>query len=165
MALAGQQLATSRAPATALAHRGHLCRHDLGLQRRGEPLYLLQPEPEASQAGRLATLDPGNLGLRRHPGLQLRHQLHPPHQLRHRPPPPPPAPPRHPPPPPPPRPPPPPPPPPATPASAPAPLPSLPQARSLPDWRPGDPAPHGFACSRSRPGCSASGLRSSAVAD
>ncbi len=85
MALAGQLLVTSRAPAAALAHRGHLCRHHLGLQRCGEPLHLLKPEPEVSKAGRLVTLDPGNLSFRRHPRLQLRDQPHPPHQSRHRP--------------------------------------------------------------------------------
>ncbi len=89
MALAGQPSPAGRAPATTLARHGHLRRHDLGLQRRREPLRLLQPEPELGETGLLFAFDPGDLGLGRHARPQLRDQLHPPHQLRHRPPPPP----------------------------------------------------------------------------
>jgi hypothetical protein len=55
----------------------------------GEPLRLLEPEAELGPAGLLVALDAGELGLGRHAELQLRDQLHPPHQLRRRPPPPP----------------------------------------------------------------------------
>jgi hypothetical protein len=89
VALAGQRLTAGCTPAAALANGRHLRRHDLGLERGGEPLRLLEPEAELGWTGLLATHDPGDLGLGRHAGLQLRHQLHPPHQLRHRPPPPP----------------------------------------------------------------------------
>jgi hypothetical protein len=61
MALAGQHPPTAGAPAAALARRGHLRRHDLGLERRREPLRLVKPETEVSQAGLLAALDPGDL--------------------------------------------------------------------------------------------------------
>jgi hypothetical protein len=84
--LAGQQSVTSRTPAAPLARGGHLRRYDLGLQRRGEPLHLLEPEAKVGQSDLLATLNAGDLCLGHHPGLQLRDQLHPPHQLRHRPP-------------------------------------------------------------------------------
>ncbi len=86
VALAGRHLPAGRAPPAALAHGRHLCRHDLGLERRREPLRLVEPEPEVGQAGLLVALDPCDLGLGRHAGLRLRDQLDPPHQLRHQPP-------------------------------------------------------------------------------
>ena len=85
MALAGQPSSTGHAPATTLARHGHLCRHDLSLERRCELLRLIEPKPELGQAGLLIALDASNLGLRHHAGLQLRNQLHPPHQFRHQP--------------------------------------------------------------------------------
>jgi len=68
VALAGQRSVASRASAAPLARGGHLRRHDLRLQRRGEPLRLLQPEPELGEAGLLFAFDPGDLGLGRHVG-------------------------------------------------------------------------------------------------
>ena len=56
MALAGQPSSTGQAPATTLARHGHLRRHDLSLERRCELLRLIEPEPEFSQADRLAAL-------------------------------------------------------------------------------------------------------------
>jgi len=53
-----------------------LCRHDLSLQRRCEPLRLGELKPKLSQAGPLITLEARNLHLGRHPDLQLRYQLH-----------------------------------------------------------------------------------------
>ena len=48
-----------------------------------------RPEAKVGQSNLLTALDAGDHGLGRHAGPQLRDQLHPPHQLRHRPPPPP----------------------------------------------------------------------------
>jgi hypothetical protein len=76
---------TGGAPATPLAHHGHLGRNYLGLERRRELLCLIEPEPEVGQASLLATLNASNLGLGRHAGPQLCNQLHPPHQFRHQP--------------------------------------------------------------------------------
>ena len=59
---------TGPAPATTLARHGHLRRHDLSLERRRELLRLIEPEPEFSQADRLAALNTSNLGLGRHAG-------------------------------------------------------------------------------------------------
>jgi len=67
-----------QARARALAHGGHLRRHDLGLQRRRELLRLGETEPKVSQAGLRVTLDAGELGLGGHARLPFRHQLHPP---------------------------------------------------------------------------------------
>jgi hypothetical protein len=50
-------LPTRGAPPPALAHDGHLRRHDPGLNRGGELLGLLEPEPEVSQAGLFAALE------------------------------------------------------------------------------------------------------------
>jgi hypothetical protein len=66
-----------------LAHGGHLRQDHLGLERRRELLGLVEPEPEVGQAGVLAAFNASNLGLGRHAGPQLCHQLHPPHQFRH----------------------------------------------------------------------------------
>jgi hypothetical protein len=68
MALADQPSSTGHAPATTLARHGHLRRHDLSLERRRELLRLIEPEPEFSQADRLAALNTSNLGLGRHAG-------------------------------------------------------------------------------------------------
>ena len=68
-----------------LAYHGQLPRHDLGLECRCELLRLVESQPEVRQAGLLATLNVRDLCLGRHAGLQLRHQLHPPHQFRHQP--------------------------------------------------------------------------------
>jgi hypothetical protein len=83
--LAGQHAAAGHTRATTLVQHRHLCRHDLSLQRGGEPLGLFEPQPKLSKARLVVALDPGHLGLRRHARLQFRNQLHPPHQLRHRP--------------------------------------------------------------------------------
>jgi hypothetical protein len=85
VSLARQPAPARRARARALAQSGHLCRHDLGPQRRREPLRRGETEPELGQGGLLVTLDAGELGLGGHARVPLRHQLHPPHQLRHRP--------------------------------------------------------------------------------
>jgi hypothetical protein len=61
----------------------HLCRDDLCLEGGGELLRLCETEPEVGQASLLTAFDACDLDLRRHPGLQLRHQLDPPHQFRH----------------------------------------------------------------------------------
>jgi hypothetical protein len=84
MPLAGQRPPTGGAAAATLAHDRHLGRHHPGLDCGGELLGLLEPEPELRQAGLLVALEARDLGFRRHAGLQLRHQPHPPHQLRHR---------------------------------------------------------------------------------
>ena len=86
MPLAGQHSPTGGAAAATLAHDRHLGRHDPGLNRGGEPLDLVEPEPEVRQVGLFVALEARDLGFRRHPGLQLRYQLDPPYQLRHRPP-------------------------------------------------------------------------------
>jgi hypothetical protein len=83
VALAGQPAPARRTAATLLAHRGHPRRNDLGPKRRGQPPRLGQPKPRVSQAGLLVRLDAGPLSLRHDTRTKLRHQLHPPHQLRH----------------------------------------------------------------------------------
>src|SRR3954453_20547514 len=85
MALAGQRTSTRRASATPLAYDGQLPRNHLGLERRRELLGFVESQPEVRQARLLATLNARDLGLGRHAGLQLRHQLHTPYQLRHQP--------------------------------------------------------------------------------
>src|SRR5215208_7954996 len=60
MTLAGQETSTSDAPATPLAHDGHLGRNHLGLERRCELLRFIEPEPEFGQADRLAALNASN---------------------------------------------------------------------------------------------------------
>jgi hypothetical protein len=51
------------------------------LQRICCALTMRQPQPELGQAGLRVTLDAGELGFGRHTRLELRDQLHPPHQL------------------------------------------------------------------------------------
>jgi len=68
-----------------LAHDGQLGRNHLGLERRRELLRLVEPQPEVGQACLRATFNARDLGFGRHAGLQLRYQLHTPHQLRHQP--------------------------------------------------------------------------------
>src|SRR5687768_6012382 len=85
MALAGQRTSTSDALPASLAHDGQLRRNYLGLERRCELLRLVEPQPEVGLAHLFATLNARDLGLGRHAGLQLRHQLHTPYQLRHQP--------------------------------------------------------------------------------
>jgi hypothetical protein len=48
-------------------------------------LGLFEPQTQLGQVGFLITFDPGDFRLRRHAGLQLGNQLHPPYQFRHRP--------------------------------------------------------------------------------
>ena len=85
MAFADQHLPAGLARATALTESGDLRRHELGLQRRREPLRLVQPQPELGHSGLRVTLNLGELGLRDHARREFRDQLHPPHQLRHQP--------------------------------------------------------------------------------
>jgi hypothetical protein len=85
IALAGQRTFTRRTAALPLAYDGQLPRNHLGLERRRELLGFVEPQPEVGQARLLATLNARDLGLGRHAGLQLRHQLHTPYQLRHQP--------------------------------------------------------------------------------
>jgi hypothetical protein len=61
----------------------HLCRDDLRLKGGGELLRLCETQPEVGQVNLLIAFDACNLDLRCLPGLQLRHQLDPPHQFRH----------------------------------------------------------------------------------
>jgi hypothetical protein len=63
----------------------HLCRDDFRLEGGGELLRLCETEPEVGQASLLIAFDACDLDLRRLPGLQLPHQLDPPHQFRHQP--------------------------------------------------------------------------------
>ena len=60
---------------------GDLCRHELSLQRRREPLRLVQPQPEIGHTGLHVALNAGELGLGDHAWLKFRDQLHLPHQL------------------------------------------------------------------------------------
>jgi hypothetical protein len=60
----------------------HPCRDDLRLEGRGEPLRLRKPETEAGQVNLLVAFDTCELDLSPLPGLQLRHQLDPPHKFR-----------------------------------------------------------------------------------
>jgi hypothetical protein len=83
MTLAGQHASTSHAQAPTLAHHGHLCRDDLGLDCSCELLRLRETETKAGQASLFIALETSKLHLRRLSGLQLRHQFHPPHHLRH----------------------------------------------------------------------------------
>jgi hypothetical protein len=82
MPLARQPATAGNAGATT-SHHGHLCRYDLILKGRHELLRLGQPKPKVSCVSLLIALDAGNLGLRHFTRPQLRHQSHPPHQLRH----------------------------------------------------------------------------------
>ena len=85
VALGGQPAPARRARARALAHRGHLRRDHLGLQRRREPLCPIEPQPEIGQTDVPVALDAGQLRLRDDARMPLRDQLHPPLQLRHSP--------------------------------------------------------------------------------
>ena len=66
-----------------LAGDPHLRRDDLRLDRGHELLRLSETKPEVGQACLLIAFEACDFHLRRLPGLQLRHQLDPPHQLRH----------------------------------------------------------------------------------
>jgi len=83
--LGGQPASTRLACARALAQGGHLRRHHLGLQRRREPLRLVQPQPKLGQANVRVALNAGELRLGGHARLPFRHQLYPPHQLHYQP--------------------------------------------------------------------------------
>ena len=83
VALAGQPASARLARATALTHLRYLRRNHRGLQRRRQPLRLVQPQPELDQADVRPALDARDLCLRHHPGPHFRHQLHVPYQLRH----------------------------------------------------------------------------------
>ena len=85
MALAGQLALASHACAAMLAGDHHLCRDDLRLDRSHQMFRLSEMKPEIGQASPLIALEACDLDLRRLSGLQLRHQLHPPHQPRHQP--------------------------------------------------------------------------------
>jgi DNA invertase Pin-like site-specific DNA recombinase len=54
-----------------------------GVQRHREPLCPGEPKSEFGYASLLVALDAGHLSFRHHTRPPLRHQLHPPHQLRH----------------------------------------------------------------------------------
>jgi len=81
--LGGQPAPARLARARALAYGGYLRRDHLGLQRRREPLRLVQPQPEIGQADVLVALDAGKLRFGDNARMPLRNQLHPPLQLRH----------------------------------------------------------------------------------
>ena len=66
-----------------LAGNRHLHRDDLRLDRGHELFRLGKTKPEVGQACLLIAFEARDLHLRRLPGLKLRHQLDPPHQLRH----------------------------------------------------------------------------------
>ena len=66
-----------------MADHGHLSRHDLALKRRCQLLRFGQPKSQISQASLLIALNAGDLGLCHHTRPKLRHQLYPPHQIRH----------------------------------------------------------------------------------
>ena len=64
----------------------HLARDHLEVALRPVPaahVATIKPDPEVGQASLLAALETRDLCLRGHARLQLRHQLHTPHQLRH----------------------------------------------------------------------------------
>jgi len=81
--LGGQPAPARLARARTLAHSGHLCRDHLGLQRRREPLHLVEPQPEIGHADVLVALDAGQLPFGDNAWMPLRNQFHPPLQLRH----------------------------------------------------------------------------------
>jgi hypothetical protein len=62
-----------------------LCWDDLCLEGGSELLRLCETKPEVGQASLLIAFDACDLDLHRLPGLQLRHQVDPPHQLRQQP--------------------------------------------------------------------------------
>jgi hypothetical protein len=66
-----------------LAGDRHLCRDDLRLNRGQELFRLRKTKPEVSQTCLLIAFEACDLRLRCLPSLKLRHQLDPPHQLRH----------------------------------------------------------------------------------
>ena len=59
-------------------------RYDLRLEGGGQLFRLFETKTEVGQARLLIAFDACDLDRHRFPGLQLRHQLDPPHQLRHR---------------------------------------------------------------------------------
>jgi hypothetical protein len=59
------------------------CAGTISAWRAEVPLRLCETELKVAQAGLLIAFDACGLDLRRLPGLQLGHQLDPPHQLRH----------------------------------------------------------------------------------
>jgi hypothetical protein len=61
----------------------HLCRDDLCLEGGGELLRLCETKPEVGQASLPIAFDACDLDFCRLPGLQLPHQLDPPHQFHH----------------------------------------------------------------------------------
>jgi hypothetical protein len=67
MSLAGQAAPTSDACAAILAGNRHLCRHDLRLDRGGQPFCLPETKPEVGHACLLVALKMGDLDLRRLP--------------------------------------------------------------------------------------------------
>jgi hypothetical protein len=64
-----------------LAHHGHLRRDHLNLKRGCQLLRLREPKAKFGYPSLFIALEACNLHLRRYPSRQLRHQLHPPHQL------------------------------------------------------------------------------------
>ena len=60
-----------------------LCRDDFRLDRGRELFRHGETKPEIGQTGLLIAFEAGDLDLPGLPGLQLRHQLDPPHQFRH----------------------------------------------------------------------------------
>jgi hypothetical protein len=83
MSLAGQDAPASDACAAMLTGDRHLCRHDLRLDRGCQTFCLGETKPEVGQACMLIAFEACDLDLRRLPGLKLRHQPDPPHQLWH----------------------------------------------------------------------------------
>jgi hypothetical protein len=83
MSLAGQEAPASDARAAILAGNRHLCRDDLRLDPGCQPFCLRETKPDVDQTCLLIAFKVCDLHLRRLPGLKLRHQLDPPHQLWH----------------------------------------------------------------------------------
>jgi hypothetical protein len=81
MSLAGQDAPASDACAAMLAGNRHLCRDNLSLDRGCQPFCFRETKPEVGQTCLLIVFEARDLNLRRLPGLKLRHQLDPPHQL------------------------------------------------------------------------------------
>jgi hypothetical protein len=83
VALTGQLVPARRAVATSLANHGHLQGNNLGLKRCDYLFRLGETKPKISQVRLLIAFDAGHLNLRHDPRPKLRHQFHPPYQLRH----------------------------------------------------------------------------------
>ena len=64
-----------------LAGDRHLCGDDLRLDRGCQPFCLVETKPEVGQTRLLIAFEARDLDLRCLPGLKLRHQLDPSHQL------------------------------------------------------------------------------------